>query len=541
MSLISVDECFSSPQAPNIKSERLKVKVKTQGAGLTVAELKKAIVRKGYPSLCDASRITLILPVGGGRVLSDEMLASDLQDNASLLALISSSSHETTQLHKDGGLHIPHILYVYHSGTLRTHVKWPNYVTGPNAGQWSSWQTPWTASLPELYQQFTGIGFDANIVSRELKRLEHRRLPEDLVSSSLRGAGFLVPSLLFRLWDAVGLNKMIDAQKRGVLRTQSSGFEVTSASSTSSTSSIDTDTSEATVLRGSPRAPPATPPQPSGSGLPHATRSVVMGSPSEHESAYDEVFYQNFLPPTPTVQGSDCSSESGLSARTCSRMHWTPGNQPSGVTMSTSSRLSKIIRKVGELTRERDRLESDSRQAMQSGGSESAQFARLLEQQARQFEAERQHYAQELQTLASANVALRAEVEAEVRTVREVFEAIEMTRGDNEAARLAEQNTVKALQEIKDNLSNVVTCSICCERYGSLSVNVARRPIHLSCGHIFCASCLHSDWAHRAQAGLEARCFNRCANFDVNRLAEIYLLDDVKDVLERLPDVEMAE
>ncbi|WAR54769.1 hypothetical protein PtB15_4B387 [Puccinia triticina] len=64
MSMISIDECFSCPQPPNIKSERLKVKVKSQGASLTVAELKKAIVRKGYPSLCDPSRITLILPVG---------------------------------------------------------------------------------------------------------------------------------------------------------------------------------------------------------------------------------------------------------------------------------------------------------------------------------------------------------------------------------------------------------------------------------------------------------------------------------------------
>lgn len=212
---------------------------------------------------------------------------------------------------------------------------------------------------------------------------------------------------------------------------------------------------------------------------------------------------------------------------------------------------------------------TDSRHVKQTGGSESDKVALLLEQQAKKFEQERLQYAQELQQLTSANAALRAEVESEVRTVRDVFEAIDQMRDQNQAAQTVE-NTLKTLQEvsplhnvpilptytwatdrslfinlvqkIKDNLSTVVTCSICCERYGSLSDDITRRPIHLSCGHIFCASCLHADWTHRSEAGLEpqARCFNRCANFDVNRLAEIYLLDDVKDVLEALPDVQMA-
>lgn len=223
-------------------------------------------------------------------------------------------------------------------------------------------------------------------------------------------------------------------------------------------------------------------------------------------------------------------------------MDWTSGPAV-GVPMSTSSRLSKIIRRVGDLTRERDRLVTDSRHVKQAGGSESDQVALLLEQQAKKFEQERLQYAQELQQLTSANAALRAEVESEVRTVRDVFEAIDqnLMRDQNQAAQAVE-NTLKTLQEIKDNLSTVVTCSICCERYGSLSDDIARRPIHLSCGHIFCASCLYADWTHRTEAGLEpqARCFNRCSNFDVNRLAEIYLLDDVKDVLEALPDVQMA-
>ncbi|KNZ63128.1 hypothetical protein VP01_1184g3 [Puccinia sorghi] len=523
MSLISVDECFSSPQAPNIKSERLKVKVKSQGASLTVAELKKAIVRKGYPSLCDPSRITLILPVGHGCVLHDEMMASDLEHNASLLALISSSSRETTHLHRGGGLNLPNILYVYHSSHLKTYIKWPHSLMMPNAGLWSSYQTLWSASMPELVQQFTTLGFETTLVTRELKRLEHRRLPQDLLLSSERGAGFLAAHLLFRLWDAAGLNCLVDSQREYTIRLP---YQVPP-------SEFET---EDTVLG---VTPPPSPPHPSTSTLPPPVPSVIMASPSEHESAYDDVFYQSFAPPAPTVQGSDCSSESGRS-EVRSRMDWTSGHSV-GVPMSTSSRLSKIIRRVGDLTRERDRLVTDSRHVKQTGGSESDKVALLLEQQAKKFEQERLQYAQELQQLTSANAALRAEVESEVRTVRDVFEAIDQMRDQNQAAQTVE-NTLKTLQEIKDNLSTVVTCSICCERYGSLSDDITRRPIHLSCGHIFCASCLHADWTHRSEAGLEpqARCFNRCANFDVNRLAEIYLLDDVKDVLEALPDVQMA-
>ncbi|POW05081.1 hypothetical protein PSTT_09924 [Puccinia striiformis] len=533
MSLISIDECFSSPQPPNIKSERLKVKVKSQGASLTVAELKKAIVRKGYPSLCDASRITLILPVGKGFVLEDQMMASDLEHNSSLLALMSSSPREASHLHRDDGLNIPHILYVYHSSNLKTFIKFPHSVIVQSAGQWASWQTSWSASLPELVHQFTGIGFDHSLVTHELKRLEHRRLPEDLISSSHHGAGVLAPSLIFRLWDASGLNRLVNSQKQTALRGRfaPSEFEVFSASSNFS---VESDTTEGTVLGISP---PSSPGLPSTSSLVHQSApSVIMASPSEHESAYDDVFYQSFSTPTPTVHGSDCSSESGRSELR-SLMDWTSG-QSAAPAMSTSSRLSKIIRKVGDLTRERDRLVADSISVKQSGSSNSESVIKLLEEQAQKFELERLKYNQELESLTSVNLALREEVEHEVRTVRDVFEAVNQL---SDHQNTSTQNTLKTLREIKDNLSNVLTCSICCERFGSLSSNVSRRPIHLSCGHIFCANCLHQDWSHRASVGLEpqARCFNRCPNFDVDRLAEIYLLDDVKEVLELLPDINM--
>lgn len=63
-SILTIDECFSSPQRPEIKSERLRVRVKTQGESLNIGQLKKAIIKKGYPSLSDPSRITLIIPDG---------------------------------------------------------------------------------------------------------------------------------------------------------------------------------------------------------------------------------------------------------------------------------------------------------------------------------------------------------------------------------------------------------------------------------------------------------------------------------------------
>ncbi|OAV90163.1 hypothetical protein PTTG_09111 [Puccinia triticina 1-1 BBBD Race 1] len=466
------------------------------------------------------------------------MMASDLEHDASLLALISSSPRETGILHADAGLNIPHILYVYHSSNLKTYMKFPLGLMVPQAGQWTTWQTQWAASIPEMVHQFTTIGFAHSLVAREVQRLEHRRLPQDLVSSSHRGPGILAPSLILRLWDAAGLNRLVASQRQTLLRnlTTPSEFEVYSASSSFS---VDSDATEGTVL--GDHTPPSSPPRPSTSAsLPPPVPSVVMASPSEHESAYDDAFYQSFAPPAPTVHGSDCSSDSGLSEPNA-RMEWTSGHADFAP-MSTSSRLSKIIRKVDDCTRQRDRLVTDSLSVKQSGCTDADQVVAMLERQAKSFEAERLQYSQELSNLTSANAALRAEVEAEVRTVREVFEAVDRMR-DQDVAKQAKEDTLKTLQEIKDNLSNVLTCSICCERYGSLSDNVTRRPIHLSCGHIFCASCLHKDWAHRTAAGLEpnARCFNRCPNFDVNRLAEIYLLDDVKEVLEQLPDTEMAQ
>ncbi|KAI9617640.1 hypothetical protein H4Q26_012942 [Puccinia striiformis f. sp. tritici PST-130] len=552
ISFISVDECFSSPQPPNIKSERLKVKVKSHGTSLTVAELKKAIVRKGYPSLCDASRITLIWPVGDGCVLEDDMMASELEDNASLLALMTSTPREASYLHADGGLNIPHILYVYHSSTLRTHVKFPHSVMVPYAGQWTSWQTSWSASFSELFHQFTGVGFDQSLVTHELKRLEHRRLPEDIISSSHYGAGILAPSLLFRLWDAAGLNRLVSSQRQSALRTgrfAPAEFEVFSASSSYS---VDTDTTEGTVLGETPPASPFRVRASTSNSLPPPAPSVIMASPSEHESAYDDVFYQSFSSPPSTVNGSDCSSEesgrfspqtptvrgsdcSSLSSR--SYMDWTSGHQQSSSSSgSTPSQLSQIVRKVADLTRERNRLVSDSLRVKQQSGGDQASFkiVRLLEQQAAKFELERIQYNKELQLLTEVNEALREEVQQEVNTLKEVFEQVHNNNIDLNENQINETN-LKTLRDIKDTLSTVLTCSICCERYGSLSSNIERRPIHLSCGHIFCATCLDQDWSHRASQGLEphARCFNRCPTFDVHRLAEIYLLDDVNQVLEQ--------
>ncbi|KAH9445178.1 hypothetical protein Pst134EA_021359 [Puccinia striiformis f. sp. tritici] len=558
ISFISVDECFSSPQPPNIKSERLKVKVKSHGTSLTVAELKKAIVRKGYPSLCDASRITLIWPVGDGCVLEDDMMASELEDNASLLALMTSTPREASYLHADGGLNIPHILYVYHSSTLRTHVKFPHSVMVPYAGQWTSWQTSWSASFSELFHQFTGVGFDQSLVTHELKRLEHRRLPEDIISSSHYGAGILAPSLLFRLWDAAGLNRLVSSQRQSALRTgrfAPSEFEVFSASSSYS---VDTDTTEGTVLGETPPASPFRVRASTSNSLPPPAPSVIMASPSEHESAYDDVFYQSFSSPPSTVNGSDCSSEesgrfspqtptvrgsncSSLSSR--SYMDWTSGHQPSASSSGSSpSQLSQIVRKVADLTRERNRLVSDSLKVKQQSAGDQASFkiVRLLEQQAAKFELERIQYNKELQLLTEVNEALREEVQQEVNTLKEVFEQVHNNNIDLNENQINETN-LKTLRDIKDTLSTVLTCSICCERYGSLSSNIERRPIHLSCGHIFCATCLDQDWFHRASQGLEphARCFNRCPTFDVHRLAEIYLLDDVNQVLEQVPDIQM--
>ncbi|POV97857.1 hypothetical protein PSHT_14348 [Puccinia striiformis] len=524
---LSTGVLSGSPQPPNIKSERLKVKVKSHGTSLTVAELKKAIVRKGYPSLCDASRITLIWPVGDGCVLEDDMMASELEDNASLLALMTSTPREASYLHADGGLNIPHILYVYHSSTLRTHVKFPHSVMVPYAGQWTSWQTSWSASFSELFHQFTGVGFDQSLVTHELKRLEHRRLPEDIISSSHYGAG----NLPYELADSHPQNSRFSAPLPVILLTPTPQKALSWAK-------------RRRHHRFRVRAS-------TSNSLPPPAPSVIMASPSEHESAYDDVFYQSFSSPPSTVNGSDCSSEesgrfspqtptvrgsdcSSLSSR--SYMDWTSGQQSFFFLWLHSLTTQSNRRKVADLTRERNRLVSDSLKVKQQSGGDQASFkiVRLLEQQAAKFELERIQYNKELQLLTEVNEALREEVQQEVNTLKEVFEQVHNNNIDLNENQINETN-LKTLRDIKDTLSTVLTCSICCERYGSLSSNIERRPIHLSCGHIFCATCLDQDWSHRASQGLEphARCFNRCPTFDVHRLAEIYLLDDVNQVLEQ--------
>ncbi|MBW0544764.1 hypothetical protein O181_084479 [Austropuccinia psidii MF-1] len=543
MSLISIDECFSSPQQPHIRSERLKVKLKSQSARLTIAELKKAIVKKGYPSLCDPSRITLILPSNYGLILPDDMLASELQPNLNLLALVSSTSRETCHLQADRGLHLSNLLYVYLPHSLKTFIKIPHSLPSSNAGKWINWQTDWSNSFQEIIPQFVNLGFAPNLVQREIKRLEQRRLPDCFQSTSNQSAaGHFVPNLMFRLWDAAGLNRLVNESKKQILHNKvaPSEFEVLSASSCLS---LNSDTTQHTIQAASYSSQPSQNPLDSAINSNHLTSSIPspsvdMGPPSEHESAYDEVFRSSFAPPAPTVHESDCSSDSGTSqSESLARMDWTSGPLNPSVSMSTSSHLSKIIGKLGQLTQERDRLLTHSEQVKQLRQDNFLELSSLLDSQAKKFEMERIQWIEEMQKLQNTNAALREEVQEEVKTVQELLEHVDYMRDAHQSSSEAEA-TIKVLQEIKMNLSSVVTCSICCEQFGSLSRNFARRPIHLSCGHIFCASCLKQDWSHRHEMGLEpeARCFNKCQTFDINRLGEIYLLDDVKEVLEKLPD-----
>ncbi|KAG0146700.1 hypothetical protein CROQUDRAFT_44013 [Cronartium quercuum f. sp. fusiforme G11] len=525
---LKIDECFISPQRPNLKSERVKVKVHSNGQSLTVAGLKRAVVSKGYPSLSDPHRITLLLPIGPGILLTDDMMASHLPLEPHILALVSPTPNETLSLHARDGLNLPSILYVYTTSTLRAFIKMPHSIPFPHAGVWTGLILAWSITLEELAFHFTQLGFHEQTIWSEARRINEHYAFASGPFAAINPAhkGYLAPQLMFRLWDAAGLNKLAATQQRAITGPQSE-FEVYTAScfSVESVSSVGTVRARQTV-------PPTIP-------------SVIMASPSEHESAYDESFYQYLVPPSisaPTVSGSSDGTRSCASSEV-DGMDWVLDQRRAASVASiksdkrrnpfeTSSRVSKLLKKVNELTRDRDRAVEEAvqlREALTSGDEAAAAAIAMLGAQANNYEAERIRLGAQLDDLSRSNAALKEEVQAEVRTVAALFEQLQSSTGAQEEVR----GTVK---EIRENLAGVVTCPICCERYGSLSKDMRRRPIHLSCGHIFCASCLVADWSTREQNGImnPSRCFNRCTNFDPERLGEIYLLEDVGEVLDRL-------
>lgn len=531
-SILTIDECFSSPQRPEIKSERLRVRVKTQGESLNIGQLKKAIIKKGYPSLSDPSRITLIIPDGRGTLLHDHMMASMVPLNSNILALVSPSANETTRLHAKNGINLPSILFVYTNASLRTFIKMPESIPLSPSGVWLGLNLAWNVNLEQLISYFIGIGFNRDLVLKEA----HRH--DAFLSFSSSGPfsnvnpnhkGYLSPQLMFRLWDAAGLNKLIASQNRA-RNPCTSELEVYSASCFSVDSVSSASTVHGVQHGYSPKVPTPIP-------------SVIMASPSEHESAYDEGFYQHFNQSARTVTSassesgqsasshaySSYSSSSGSSHDDCSDRESMDWRSSTTTRFSSSTRISNLIKKIHELTQERDRVLGECEKLKENQPSSSNKYPNQL----RKFEEERMLLTNQLENLNQENCTLKEEIQAEVQTVEALFQRIGALEAMNDSA----QAEVKAeVETIRENLSGVISCPICCERYGSLSSNADRRPIHLSCGHIFCATCLDTDWRSRFNDGNPNpyRCFNRCTNVDPSRLGEIYLLEDVKEILDRL-------
>ncbi|KAI8455537.1 hypothetical protein BY996DRAFT_6413076 [Phakopsora pachyrhizi] len=80
--------------------------------------------------------------------------------------------------------------------------------------------------------------------------------------------------------------------------------------------------------------------------------------------------------------------------------------------MSTSNNISQVIKKVGDLTKERDRA---SAKAQKSGGSKTNEMVRIIKEQALKFEEERHWLTSKLVKLTSSNQVLEREVEVEVK------------------------------------------------------------------------------------------------------------------------------
>ncbi|KAI8460943.1 hypothetical protein BY996DRAFT_8683516 [Phakopsora pachyrhizi] len=80
--------------------------------------------------------------------------------------------------------------------------------------------------------------------------------------------------------------------------------------------------------------------------------------------------------------------------------------------MSTSNKISQVIKKVSNLTKERDRA---SAKVQKSWGSKTNEMVRIIKEQALKCEEERHWLMSKLVKLTSINQVLEREVEAEVK------------------------------------------------------------------------------------------------------------------------------
>ncbi|KAI8455885.1 hypothetical protein BY996DRAFT_8457400 [Phakopsora pachyrhizi] len=168
--------------------------------------------------------------------------------------------------------------------------------------------------MSDLVQQFIQLRFNPALLKREFMRLKQRRLPEPLSTLPPDSVGQLAPSLLFRLWDAAGLNRLISSQKQASMNEQTAPleFEVFSASSSFSAKSDET----VGTLKDDTFYPSTSPKNVMVSNSYaawHPITSVVMTSPSDCQSVGQGSFHPSFCPSEPTVQVSDCLLESGHS------------------------------------------------------------------------------------------------------------------------------------------------------------------------------------------------------------------------------------
>ncbi|KAI7950608.1 hypothetical protein MJO29_009282, partial [Puccinia striiformis f. sp. tritici] len=212
----------------------------------------------------------------------------------------------------------------------------------------------------------------------------------DLLSSSHHCDEVLAPSLVFRLWDASGLNRLpcaVDLPCRN------------SRSVVATYPALSLCIYQSIVLeliiwpefhfQGNSFAYLTTLSAGSTNYIKHSLTkpSAIMASPAQHQSAHEDVFSH-----------SNCSSGSSCSELL---MDLTSG-PPATLAMSTSSCL------IGHSTRETWRSVADSISVKQSGKTQIKQLK----------------YNQEFQLLTSVNLAPRKQVQNEFHTVRDVFQAI---------------------------------------------------------------------------------------------------------------------
>lgn len=292
-------------------------------------------------------------------------------------------------------------------------------------------------------------------------------------------------------------------------------------------------------------------------------QSVVGRSPTPSVSAMSLV--SEYPPPPslrrgvsfndrPTVFKAESVASFVSSSTVHSRMDWVSEAHLQQLEMT--AQYSRLAREHAQALESRDSL---LKHMAQQEMAHQTQERATLERHAKEVEEVRLQAAAGMRALDEQIEKLKLEHAADAEALQEMVEMRELdadlTLDQQKRAEAAMQNLVKvrpslflfvrdegvdrdALQ-VLGQATDLLQCSLCYERYGTRSHNTSKRPLHLTCGHTYCYSCLHGYWSSLESEGdpQPIKCPVRCANLDprYKAVSESILINQINEMFDNLP------